>query len=438
MEKKAYILLNFIDNKNKFTFQNESDLLNSIKCGTITFEEALYHQDEVLEQMKKNDIIKKHPFEIYTIERHGKTYYVTYVYDSNKKNHRRQISATTKENLENKIYDDYKNKTLLTFEKVSLEWLHYYKTTVKDTTFDRTMSDYKRFISKCSFLHKSITAIKPIEIKEYLQKTIIDEKLKKRAYSNLKAVLNGIFAFAYDKEYIVKNPMINLKVSTANIVHPTHKTKEEEVFTNKEKDLLRDYIKKDSANYKTTVPYAILLSFQLGLRVGELITLEWSDINFKNNTIHIQRQETICSKYDDNLNKIASSVHEIKEYTKTKAGDRFLPLTPEALKILDTVQSWNKSKKITSDFIFVDDECHRFNRQRINTCLYSYCNKVGIIKKSSHKIRRSVISSLLDNITNKKSVQAFAGHEALETTLNSYYKDISDDNELITGMCACL
>lgn len=78
-----------------------------------------------------------------------------------------------------------------------------------------------------------------------------------------------------------------------------------------------------------------------------------------------------------------------------------------------------------------------FNRQRINTCLYSYCEKIDIIKKSSHKVRLSVISSLLGNLANKKAVQGFAGHENIETTFNSYYKNISDD-DLITGMCACL
>lgn len=420
------------------TEQELNSILQLIQSGVNINADEKNKVAELLEQMNKKQVIENHPYKIRTIQRNGTTYFITYVYDETKKDKRKQISAKTRENLDNKIYKEYQKRTLLTFEKVSLEWLHYYKTTVKDTTFDRTMSDYKRFIPKCSFLNKSITSIKAIEIKEYLQKTIIDEKLKKRAYSNLKAMLNGIFAYAFDKEYITKNPIANLKVSTANIVHPTRKTKEEEVFTNKEKDLLRDYIKKDSANYKTTVPYAILLSFQLGLRVGELIALKWSDIDFKKKIVHIQRQETICSKYDDDLNKIASSVHEIKEYTKTEAGNRFLPLTPEALKILDSVKFWNKSKKIKSDFIFIDNEGHNFNRQRINTCLYSYCNKVDIIKKSSHKVRRSVISSLLDNIANKKAVQAFAGHEELETTLNSYYKDISDDEELITGMCACL
>ncbi len=98
-------------------------------------------------------------------------------------------------------------------------------------------------------------------------------------------------------------------------------------------------LKADTANYKDTAPYAILLSFQLGLRVGELIALKWSDIS--KGVIHIQRQEVIFDKYDDNLNLIA------------------------------------------------------------------------------------------------KSVQLFAGYEELETTLHSYYKDISD-HELLLDICSCL
>lgn len=393
---------------------------------------------ELINTMKKKHVIENHPYKIYLLNRKGVLYFVTYVHDETKPNHRRQISAKTKELLENKIYQNYKQKHLLTFEKVATEYLKYYKATVKDTTFARTMSDYNRFIPTCSFSQKSITAIKPIDIKEYLQNTILKEKLKKRAYANLKALLNGIFRYALDKEYILKNPMSDIMISTANLQQPTRKTKEEEVFTNKEKDLLRDYIKADRNNYKSTVPYAILLSFQLGLRVSELVALKWSDIDPNKRFIHIQRQEVICNKYDDNLVQIQSSVHEIRDYTKTQAGNRFLPLTQEALQILKDIEMWNSTYCTASDYIFCNTDGKTFNRQRINTCLYSYCNKVNIIKKSSHKIRRSVISSLLDNIANKKAVQSFAGHEELETTLNSYYKDITEDDELLIGMSACL
>ena len=154
------------------TEQELNSILQLIQSGVNINADEKNKVAELLEQMNKKQVIENHPYKIRTLQRNGTTYFITYVYDETKKDKRKQISAKTRENLDNKIYDDYKSKTLLTFEKVSLEWLHYYKTTVKDTTFDRTMSDYKRFISKCSFFNKSITAIKPIDIKEYLQKTI--------------------------------------------------------------------------------------------------------------------------------------------------------------------------------------------------------------------------------------------------------------------------
>ena len=418
------------------TDQLLNDMLNLIPDGVNMTPEQRNKVAEKLEQMNKKNVIDNHPYEIFTSMKHGEEYFLTYVFDETKKDNRRQISAKTMQNLENKIYEAHKQKNLLTFEKVSREWLKSYKGKVKPQTFSRTMTDYNRFIPDCSLAKKSIKQIEATDIEKYLEKTILDEKLQEQAYKNLKSILNGIFKHARKRKYITDNPMDTVEVSTTNLVVLPKKSKEATVFTNKERDLIKNHIIKDSANYKTTAPYAILLSFQLGLRVGELITLKWSDI--EKNKIHIQRQEIIYDVYDENLNKTAGSVHEVVEYTKTKAGERFLPLTPEAKQILDSVKFWNKLHKIKSEYIFADKNGTNFNRQRINTCLYNYCVAVDIIKKSSHKIRRSVISNLLDNIVNKVSVQEFAGHENLQTTINAYYKDVSEDDDLFNGMCACL
>ena len=126
------------------------------------------------------------------------------------------------------------------------------------------------------------------------------------------------------------------------------------------------------------------------------------------------------------------------EYTKTIAGDRILPLSKEALTILEDIKKWNKEHNIVSEYIFADKDGSNFNRQRFNTRLYRYCDNINIIKKSSHKIRRCVISTLLDNVKNKDSVRLFAGHEKIQTTFNAYYKDISSDKDFFDEMCACL
>lgn len=390
----------------------------------------------LLEEMRnKANVLKEHPYKISKQKKHGETYYITYVKDETKRNNRRQISAKTLANLENKIYEAYKAENTLTFGKFSKEWLKYYKNTVKETTFSRTMGTYKRFMPSCSLANKDIRKIKMLDVKKYLQNTIKKEELLEQAYKNLKSLLNGIFTYALEQEIINKNPMNGMKVSLAHIKQKEQKEQKELVFVDSEKEMLRNAIKADVANFKNTIPFAILLAFQLGLRVSELIALKWSDIS--NGSIHIQREEIVYDKYDSDCNLINSSYHEIIERTKTDSGNRILMLTPEATLILKQVQEWNDSHGIHSEFIFAKKNGMNFNRQSINTRLYSYCTKIGIIKKSSHKIRSTVISNLLDTIVNKKAVQIFAGHKQIDTTLG-YYRNTSSEEELYYGMCACL
>lgn len=416
------------------TDQLLNEVLNLIPNGVNMTDEQRNKVAEKLEEMNKQNVIDNHPYEIFTSMKHGEEYYLTYVFDETKKDNRRQISAKTMQNLENKIYNDYLKKQVRTFESVFEEWYKTdYKKKVSKTTYPRTKTDYNRFLKDSKFSKKSISKISTLDVEDFIHTAIIDFELKEQGFKNLKSLLNGVFKYAKKKKYITENPIDLAEFSTTNIVKPKKQYKEDVVFTNEERDLIKKEIQTDTANYKNSVPFAILLSFQLGLRVSELIALKWTDI--KKNTIHIQRQE-ICYTLEDENGK--QTIHEVVDYTKTEESDRILPLSPDALKILEDVKKWNKEHKIKSVYIFADKNGVNFNRQRINTRLYRYCEKINISKKSSHKIRRSVISALLDNVKNKDSVRQFAGHKNIQTTFNSYYKDISSNTEFYGEMCACL
>ena len=71
-----------------------------------------------LEQMNKKSVIEKHPYKITEMIKHGETYYLTYVYDDTKNNKRRQITAKSKPDLENKIYKNYLDKQSRTLENI--------------------------------------------------------------------------------------------------------------------------------------------------------------------------------------------------------------------------------------------------------------------------------------------------------------------------------
>lgn len=417
-EKEVLKILQFAKERDNIKLDNEDDVA------------------DLLNEMNKKEVIENHPYKISETVKHGEPYFLTYVYDETKKNNRRQITAKSKTDLENKIYNDYLEKQVRTFENVFQEWYKGdYKKKVSKTTYPRTKSDYNRFLKGKKIIKKSISEITTLEVEDFIHTAIIDFKLKKQGTLNLKSLLNGVLQYAKKKKYITENPVDLVEISFSNMVKPKKQHKEDVVFTKEERDLIKKEIQTDTANYKDSVPFAILLCFQLGLRVSELIALKWSDI--KGNTIHIQRQE-ICYTFENEDETVKKTIHEIVEYTKTEESDRILPLSPDALKILNDVKNWNKEHNIKSAFIFANKKGINFNRQKINTQLYKYCEQINISKKSSHKIRRSVISSLLDNVKNKDSVRQFAGHKNIQTTFNSYYKDISSNKEFYGEMCACL
>lgn len=72
-----------------------------------------------------------------------------------------------------------------------------------------------------------------------------------------------------------------------------------------------------------------------------------------------------------------------------------------------------------------------------NTVLYSYCDKVDITRKSSHKIRKTFISNLIENGFNPKVITKLVGHEDYQTTLKSYCRSLKSQSELENSLDKC-
>lgn len=67
---------------------------------------------------------------------------------------------------------------------------------------------------------------------------------------------------------------------------------------------------------------------------------------------------------------------------------------------------------------------------RVDQYLYSLCEEAGIgIKKSSHKISKTFISSLFATGLNMDKIREIAGHEDERTSLNNYCFETKTDKE---------
>jgi integrase len=126
-----------------------------------------------------------------------------------------------------------------------------------------------------------------------------------------------MFEFAYDKHYITINPMERVRI-TVRFKQVKKKTGKTETYNTEELNELREYLEEQFAETSDTIFLAIELNFLIGLRVGELVALRWSDwVDMRH--LHIQREEV---HNQDNGQFI------VVEHTKTNQ-DRYPPTEEE-------------------------------------------------------------------------------------------------------------
>jgi len=109
---------------------------------------------------------------------------------------------------------------------------------------------------------------------------------------------------------------------------------------------------------------------------------------------------------------------------KTESGDRKIFL-PESSK--HTISSIIKLNPF-GEFLFMKDG-KRINSYRFNRYLEKACDKIGIARRSTHKIRKTYASALIDNGVSKSLVKEQMGHSDISTTEKYYYFNRDSDNE---------
>ena len=160
------------------------------------------------------------------------------------------------------------------------------------------------------------------------------------------------------------------------------------------------------------------------MRIGELLSLKWK--NLKGNRIYVENQLLLTTEMDDELN-FSSYKHETVNHIKgyEEQGFRYIPLTTEALEILNKVKEQNPD----GEYIFMRSGKQLYTNH-FNEHLKKYCIECGIVPRTSHKVRFCVASLLYINGIPLSTLQRLLGHTTLNMTMHYIRKVIKDDNTL--------
>lgn len=299
-----------------------------------------------------------------------------------------------------------------TFGDVANIWLKtYIKLLRRQSTYER----YKGVLNTHVFptiKNKDIDSIKRGDIRNLLLS-------KKRNYSTstvciIRDVISGVFNHAVDDEIILANPIAGI-TRRLNL----EKDKKEVIPFRLEEAI--DFLNTAEASSKDFYPLFIL-AFRTGLRMGELIGLKWSDVDFRSRFLVVKRS------------------FKNGEYTRPKNGkSRRVDLSDQCLSELKKLRKKrNKEALSTGKGKTVETIFHREGvpvaQNTLRGIFKRILKKAGIRDMRFHDIRHTYASMLLSNGQSPQYVKEQMGHHSIQVTVDIYGHMIPSSNRDAVNM----
>lgn len=340
--------------------------------------------------------------------------YYTYLRDENGRKLFRKSSRTQ---LDDVIADFYKQQEenpsiQMFFKKWNDERLS--NNEIGPNSHYRYDTDFKRFFRPDDRIcKKGIKDITEADIMEHIKLNIIRYNLSRKAYSGLRTLVLGIFKQA--KLYRLTDISISTFFSdiqlSKNLFRKQTKKDEDNVFNDDEVKKLSKYL----LDHPSMQNLGLILMLESGVRVGELAALKWSSISEAGILI-----ETTEIYYKDK--DTGEHVITIKDSPKLGAESRMVTIPDSARRILWQLKKMNPF----GEYIFMKNG-KRIGTASFNQHLYRACDAVNIPRRSSHKLRKTYASKLIDANVEESIIKAQMGHSDINTTRTYYYFQTQTD-----------
>ena len=241
----------------------------------------------------------------------------------------------------------------------------------------KTITYYKSTIEKMLVkIKKQIYNINTDDLRKYLFDHKNEKQSSKTTIDNIRRILSSFFSWLEDEDYILKNPVRRIhKVKTGRTV--------KEVLTDENLETLRD----KCDEIRDLAMLELLIS--TGIRVGELVRLNISDIDFyERECVVFGKGESERIVYFDARTKI-----HLMQYIQQRTDEN------PAL------------------FVSLNKPNTRLGISGIETRLRELGEKCNIKKVHPHKFRRTMATNAIDKGMPIEQVQKLLGHVQIDTTM---------------------
>ncbi len=289
------------------------------------------------------------------------------------------------------------------------DWLiNYVKPSAKEKTYSRYADVvYQHLIPKLG--DQDLRELTPLIVQRYITELLQNGNLKTglglsaNSVNSIITVIQGSMTTAHLLELTDRYEMDKLK-------RPKTKEKPIECFTFGEQKQIEQAVLRD----KREKMKGIILCLYTGLRVGELLALEWSDIDFG------KAELTVSKTCHDGRNKNGIFCR-ITDTPKTSHSRRVIPLPKQLLPLLREMKKRSKSQ-----FVVSGEKDTILSVRSYQRSFELLQKNLGIPRRGFHSLRHTFATRAIECGMDIKSLSEILGHKNPMITLDRYVHSLMD------------
>lgn len=387
----------------------------------------LSYVQEKIKMTKREETLKQHNYKIWE----GKDgYWHSYLYDDTKPKNRRPIKKKRLKDLEEVIItthnerkekSNHLNEQNITLNDIYPEWLRYKSLHTKASSYIKRLTvDWKKYYVGTAIIDTPINRFTKSSLDMWAHSMIKEFALTKKQYMNMSHIIRDSLNYAESAGYIEENLFLKIHINPKLFCKVKKKDSKTQVYTEEEQTLILEEAWNDfQGDMSDTTPLAVMLAFFTGTRPGETVAIKENDIS--GNYLDIHRMESGVFETKDGIEYKRVAV-EVVEYTKSEAGERRIIVPTYGMRLIEIVKEINRHNHTDGGYLF-NKKGERIKESAVSWRLQKYCKHLNILYKSPHKIRKTYISTLIDDGLNIDTIRRLAGHEDERTTYGSYCYD---------------
>ena len=299
-------------------------------------------------------------------------------------------------------------------------------------------STYKRYIRMLEtrilpyFGHFYVNKIKPTDIMLFYDQLSRDTQLIRKKGNNGAKTIKPLSSKTILEHHRLLRSMLHRAVywqmivsNPAERVQPpkTMKPKRKYYDDDQSKILLSNLMQLGENQIKYKV--AIILTIFTGFRLGELMGLEWDDINFNDGIVSVNRS----SQY-------LADKGVFTKTPKTESSIRDVAMPEFVISLLEEYKLWYEEQKslygdlwTNSNRLFVQADGKPMHPSTISKWFVKYVGQIGLPVINFHGLRHTNATLLIAQNIDVAVVAARLGHAQITTTYNFYVHPIISHNK---------